>query len=312
LQPTILRNSSVSGRPPKQAKTMHHDASIAIRNRQAPRPGAPVARFTSLLRASPWRLLLVSLWLPAALALWCRGEDDPVPAADVILAQMRDLLPRTPLLIRGQLTTNPYGKREGVKLNVDVELDWSRQPLMARYTLRDAFGLDLESLTVIRGEGEPVQYRYMKGSPLESATLPDLHAPIQSTDVSWADLSLSYLWWKGGEVTGVARLRGQKCYVLKVPAPADAAEVGETRYAGATMWIEKSSGMLVQADAFGEGGTVVRRVIMRSLKKIDDQWMAKDIDILSLPSGDKTRFRVKEIQRVAVAGAQDGSARQDD
>ena len=71
-----------------------------------------------------------------------RGGED-LPSAEMILANMRALLPRTPLVIRGQLTTSPYGKREGVKLHVDIELDWSREPLMARYTVRDAFGLDL-------------------------------------------------------------------------------------------------------------------------------------------------------------------------
>ncbi len=211
-------------------------------------------------------------------------EPPPQTAAEW-LAAVRERLPRQPTWITGWLSTDNQPM-----LNVDILLDLGHDPPKARYTLRDAFGKDLEEMILYR-EVQQTRLHYRRGSPLETAPAPDLFAPIRNTAMSWGDLSLSFLWWEDGEIVGQDRVRGQECVVIEVPAPDEVAGM----YHFVRIWIDLHHRMLLQAEGYNVRGERRRRMQVRSFRKIDDEWMVKDIVIRRDPGMLRTNLRVRDM-----------------
>jgi hypothetical protein len=244
----------------------------------------------------------VALCGAAALFLWlgssCRCDESnarPPPAQDVLDAVVA-ALPRDPLRIEGELIVR---KRHGVvlrSLKFAMDLRWGDHPSTARYTLRDAFGSDLEQLTVSRDDAGVATVSYAAGSPLKAAPVPDLYKPIQQTDIGWMDLALSFLWWKGGTIAGSEKILDRDCYVVDIPAPADAApaQASALRYASVRVWIEKEARMLLQAEGLDEAHNTVRRLWVRSFKKFDDRWMIKDMEVQQFPGDHRTKLVIQD------------------
>ena len=209
----------------------------------------------------------------------------PPQTAAEWLAAVRARLPRQPTWITGWLSTDNQPM-----LNVDILLDLGHDPPLARYTLRDAFGMDLEEM-ILHREEEHTRVQYRRGSPLEAAPAPDLFAPIRNTAMSWGDLSLSFLWWEDGKIIGQDTVRGQECVVLEVPAPDDEAGI----YHFVRIWIDLHHRMLLQAEGYNALGQRRRRIQVRSFRKIDDQWMVKDIVVRRDPGMLRTNLRVRDM-----------------
>jgi len=227
------------------------------------------------------------------------GQSDP--SAGSLLQEVVARLPREPLTIAGDLKVR---ERKGLvvqELSFGMRLDWGSVPSTARYTIRDHFGTELEQLTVIR-DGASLRVEYAAGSPPAAAAAPDLYASIQGTDLSWIDLTLSFLWWPDGLIVGQEQVKGRPCYVVEVRAP-DAAAAERSaqtarRYAGARLWIDQDLRMLLQAEGYDADGVAVRRLWVKSFKKIDDRWMIKDMEIQSYPAAHRTKLRVDEVSPI--------------
>jgi hypothetical protein len=226
------------------------------------------------------------------------------PEADQLLGEVVARLPREALRVAGELVVR---RRHGLPVNrfgFEMHLDWGRVPNTAIYTVRDAFGTDLERLTVIReADGRP-RFKYASGDPLETHEVPPLFDTIQSSDISWADLALTFLWWKGGEVTRLDEIRGRRCYVVEVPAPDTPRNIdpegAHTKgtgkpYAAVRLWIDEELRMLLQAEGLDAGGGLVRKLWVKSFKKIDDRWMIKDMEVQGYPVRHRTKLSVREV-----------------
>jgi hypothetical protein len=234
-------------------------------------------------------LFLCFLW-PAVSSF--ADERDKLPAAQELLDACIGTLPDIPLLVTGQLQSRSKDGDIEQKINVEMLLDWQAHPPTARYTLRDAFGVTLEHLSITWHEGEAPEYRYFTGDPLAAAPLPELSAPVRGTDISWMDLSLSFLWWPGGRTVGAEEVRSRACYVVDVPAPTNAF-FGCT---GARLWIDPGVGIMLRADAYDEAGVIMRRMEVKSFKKINSRWVIQNIEIESFPSRHRTVLRVRDVQ----------------
>jgi len=232
------------------------------------------------------------------------GEVESVPTASQLLGDVIARLPREPLLITGDIKLR---RRKGFverELGFDMVVHWGATPSVARYTVRDAFGGDLEQLSVLRMHGGKPVFRYASGDPLTPADTPDLFAPIQGTDFSWMDLTLSFLWWSDGQIVDTDSVKGYECYVVAVPAPA--AESGQ--YAKVRVWIAKKIRMLLQATGYDLGGEPMRRLWVKSFKKINERWMVKDLLVQGRSGLHRTELRVRNVEALAVEEkAQDGA-----
>lgn len=214
-----------------------------------------------------------------------------LPDGSRLLEDVRAQLPREPVVIKGKLEVR---RRKGIVtrvLNVEMQLDLGRNPATAKYLVRDAFDKDLAQMSVKRIPGSPARFDYSAGSPLVSTNLPDLFKPFYDTDVSWMDLTLSFLWWPGGKTIRTESMRGQDCFVVDVPAPAG--EKGQ--FKKVLLWVDQKQHMVLQAEGYDDKGELVRRLFVKSFKKIDERWMIKDMDVQCFPSDHRTNLRVETM-----------------
>jgi hypothetical protein len=240
-----------------------------------------------MLRLPRALVLALVLAMPSA-----APADSELPEASALLARVIGALPDIPLLIEGDLQARDRHGTADARLNVEMLLDWQDAPPTARYTLRDAFGGARSHLAITWPAGQAAEFRYFEGQPLQAAPLPDLVANIGGTDISWMDLSLSFLWWPGAVIRGEEDVRGRSCYVLDVPAP----EGAFAGCSGVRLWIEPRIPIMLRAEAYDQQDAPIRRMEVKSFKKINDRWVIKDIELTSFPSRHKTFLRVRDVQ----------------
>ncbi len=237
---------------------------------------------------------MIGKFLAAVILLF--GASGPTaaqtPDGDQIMMQVRAALPYIPLRITGELQSRD---RRGniVRITpVEMELDWGAQPPTALYIIRDRFGAEQERLRIAWPADRPPEYAYAHGDPAEAAALEDLNRSIAGLDLDWADLSLSFLWWNGARVVGSERVRGRFCHIVELKAPDEQV----SRYAGVRLWIDPETSLMMQADAFDARNRMVRRLQVKSLRKIDDIWMVQNLDIFTQASRDRVTLRVRNVK----------------
>ncbi len=234
-----------------------------------------------------------------------RGQGEPsttVPGetADAWLADVVSRLPRDPIVLKGVLhVRRPRGLPVADWL-FEMHLAWGAAPATARYIIRDMNGGFVEQLLVTRPPppADPT-YEHIVGEPPVVAELHDAAEAIRETDMTWTDLTLAFLWWKGGAVAGSESIRGRPAVVLDVPAPA---EMSGRPYARVRVWVDEEARILLQAEGYDTGGGLVRSLWVKSFRKIDDRWMIKDIEIQSYPVQHRTRLRVNEVTTLTASG----------
>ncbi len=211
--------------------------------------------------------------------------------ADAILAAVRAGLPREPVMLEAELTVRQPGGVALRTLLAEMRLDWGASPPGATYVLRDRFGEQIEDMRIVwKGEGEAT-YTLLRGNPPEAVGEPDLSQRIAGLDIAWSDLSLSFLWWKGGSVAKPERVRGRFCHVLDLPAPP-----GETQYGRARLWIDQEALAVFEAEIFDRDNRRVRRLVVKSIQEVDGVWMLRDLDVFSYPSRHRTALRVTGME----------------
>jgi len=215
-----------------------------------------------------------------------------LPPADSILAGVIGALPDIPLLVNAELQSKTKDGKLERRFQVEMLLDWQMDPPGARYTLRDHFGASLSHLALSWPAGGPAEYRFFSGNPLQAAPLPNLADPIAGSDIAWMDLSLAFLWWPGGITRGEEEVKGRMCYVMDIPAPTN----DFSGCSGVRVWIDPRISILLRAEAYGMADQKLRRMEVKSFRKINDRWFIKDIEVQSYPSRHKTLLRVRDVQ----------------
>ena len=217
--------------------------------------------------------------------------DAPQPSADELLRGVWSRFPSEPILISGELLVRGRRGSEPA-LRLDLKADWGKNPVLAAYTISDDTGVVLERMTVTRRAAGAPEYLYERGNPLKQETTPDLAATIGRTDLSWMDLTLSFLWWPRPEITGTDEVKGRECYVITVNAPPGS----DTQYARVLLWIDRELGMFLQAEGYDASGERVRRLWIQSLKKISERWMIKDLEVQAYPGMGRTKLLVRSLK----------------
>jgi len=229
-----------------------------------------------------------------------------------VLAQF----PSDPIDLKGDILCR---KRHGIplkELKFEVRMRLGDEKPSVVYKIMDAFGRHLETLAVAPDPAKGCAYSCKKGDSEEDAPVPNLFEPIQETDITWADLSLGFLRWTNATVTGRQEVRGRRCFVVLVsPASSDcaAAGTGATPYAAVRVWIDEKLHFMLQAQGLDANGREIRTLWVRSVKKMGERWMVKDIEVQSDPSR-RTKLTVREINgtdSAASGGSRDEQAAED-
>lgn len=220
------------------------------------------------------------------------ARQSAYPAAEDLLESMLAGLPSVPLRVMAQILSRDRGGSLEGRVNAEMLLDWHGRSPSAKYTIRDAFGTNLEGLNVRWLAGGKQQVRYFRGERLVATALPDLDSAVAGTDLSWIDLSLAFLWWKGGRTVGAERIKGRFCYMVDLPAPPD----GAGRYAAVRLWVDPEIRILLQAAAYDRAGALLKVLEVKSFKKVGGVWVIQNVDVVSQPSRHKTSLRVRQAE----------------
>ena len=101
--------------------------------------------------------------------------------------------------------------------------------------------------------------------------------PIAGTDVTYEDLSLRFLYWKGGTIlpdSADSRIKGRDCYIVQVANPTP----GSGQFATVRMWIDKENGTVWQIDGYGRDGKLKKRFTITAVQRLSDgSWFFKQM-----------------------------------
>lgn len=101
--------------------------------------------------------------------------------------------------------------------------------------------------------------------------------PIAGTDVTYEDLSLRFLYWKGGTIlpdSADSRIKGRDCYIVQSANPSP----GVGQFASVRLWIDKENGTVWQVDGYGRDGKLKKRFTITSVQRLSDgTWFFKQM-----------------------------------
>lgn len=232
------------------------------------------------------------------------SADEAVFDPEKILTNVRAALPGDPLKITGELRLI---KRKGFiirKHPVKLSVDFDRNGGSAQLIIIDPRTDRKDQLKIRYSTGGSGSCFLKKGQGEWESSVGTLFKQIQDTNVSWADLALYFLWWDQDEFIGIDSVKGRECYVVVVsPSPITDATLKEDQdvtgsavYRRVKLWIDSKAFMVLRAEGYDGKGDLMRRLTVRSLKKINERWMIKEMEIESPPFLFRTRFHVDDME----------------
>ncbi|MEN7972590.1 MAG: serpin family protein [Verrucomicrobiota bacterium] len=202
-----------------------------------------------------------------------RGYSEPLPA-DHILAFVRTKLPDAPLKLTGTLKVRTKNGFTKANLPVEMNLEWGAETPVAEYRID-------KELMAITWKNDVPEYSFSnkKNKPTDD---------ILDTGITWADLSFSVLWWPGSKLIDESSKINRECYVVDVPVPDSENTM--------RLWIEKKMGMLLEAQTLNAKGKQISRMKIKSIKKMNGMWVAKDLEIKDQKTGSKTTLQITDLE----------------
>lgn len=118
-----------------------------------------------------------------------------------------------------------------------------------------------------------------------------LFAPLAGTELTAFDLQMPFLFWDDCVFEGVVSVRGRPAhrFIAYPPAEIAAARPGLT---GVRFYLDTQFSALVQAEELGADKRPVKTISVLDLKRTQDQWIVRTIDLRNEGTRDKTRFRI--------------------
>ena len=173
-------------------------------------------------------------------------------------------------------------------------IDWGGNPPTGEIHLMSEDGNSLLQRAIMtRLPDKPATLRIFDG-PEQKPLLGQSYAGrVMGTDMTWLDLSLDFLWWKNvrfdDEPAGESR-NGRDCHVLLTVPPAPIPGCSAIR-----VWVDRKLRCIMQAEQLDPQGNPTRRMWVQRVKKINDRWMIRDMEIESINSGHRTQLLVEEL-----------------
>lgn len=223
------------------------------------------------------------------------ADDDQPLSAQELLRDVRACFPREPLRVDGDLGVFPRRGKAVASVTFSMDMHWGVYPARFEYRLVDALGAETQRATITLAQGRPATFVVeMPDGTRDSGV--DLNAAVGPTDITWADLSLSFLWWPGGTIVGTDEVKGRTCHVVDLPAPAWTGADAQASYHHLRLWIDERLRMLVKAEGRDREGRALRELRIRSLKKSGGFWVIKELEVQALPAVYRTRLRVRDVR----------------
>ncbi len=238
-------------------------------------------------------LMKVSISICLLLAVLPVFAESPatntLPSAPWLVREVRSLFFDRPVFATGKLQSRNLPGEVEAEYPVEMALLWSSQQPHAVFSVSDPFGAPLTSFELSHSvTGGLVSVRMKHHYDREQQQ--PLFEEIGQTDVTPYDLSLPFLWWDNGQTRGLDKVKGRECYVVDLQAPPN------PLYTGARLWLDTETGAMMQAYLFDHDAALTKKFRVKSLKKVDGQWMLKDFEIKKYPEKTKTRLFIDELE----------------
>jgi hypothetical protein len=118
-----------------------------------------------------------------------------------------------------------------------------------------------------------------------------LFTPVADGDLTAFDLQMPYLYWTDFVYEGIARVRSRPAYQFLLYPPADFL-AKYPALTGVRLYLDTQFRQPVQSEQIGDGGKLLKSMILQELKKIGEQWIPKTIDLRDEVTRNRTRFGV--------------------
>lgn len=208
-----------------------------------------------------WMMTLV------AAAVCCWGAAGQTPrSADELLQHMRESM------VVGQSDKDVLGSIRKGSQKIPFSLSPRGETIVFQYKQADAW----QRFDVHIGDKKVDLLQVNNGKAVVMAPA-NYAKSIAGTDVTYEDLSLRFLYWKGGTIlpdSADSRIKGRDCYIVQVPNPTP----GVGQFATVRMWIDKENGTVWQVDGYGTDGKLRKRFTITSVKRLSDgSWFFKQM-----------------------------------
>ena len=224
------------------------------------------------------------------------NEIHEISEAQWLLISCVSRLPSEPYVFTGDIVMRRAYGVELKRLKFRAILDWNPSASSAEYEISSPKG---ELLETVRSErrGRVFTLTRTVGAKREAAEPPNLNDTIQGTDVTWLDAMMDFVWWTNPETAGTDRVKGRDATILKV-YPAE--PVPGCAYV--KIWIDDEQHAVLQAMQVNDKLQVTKNMWVRSIQKIDDRWVVKDIEVETPGSGNRTKITVDAVRKADLAG----------
>ena len=208
-----------------------------------------------------WKKALVALALcVAALPTNALAQQEN---ADALLSEMRSMLV-------SQGSRDVAGNIRKGSNKIPFSLSARKETIVFQYKQDDAW----KRFDVRIGDKKADLLLVNNGKAVVMA--PSSYAqPIAGTDVTYEDLSLRFLYWKGSRLlpdSQDSRIKGRDCYIVQAPNPSP----GVGQFASVCMWVDKENGTVWQIDGYGSDGKLRKRFTITSVQRLSDgSWFFK-------------------------------------
>ncbi len=212
---------------------------------------------------------LKSLFSLACAALACLASPAMAegPSADDILASMRQMT-----VSQGE--RDVAGTIRKQKTKIPFSLSSRGDTIVYQYKAGGAW-----NRFDVRMKSRNAELILVKNNKAQVMAAGNYSQPIAGTDVCYEDLSLRFLYWKGGRLVddpANSRIKGRDCYIVEVPNP----QPGVGQYSWVRLWVDKENGTSWQIDGYGKDGKLRKRFTITSVQKLSDgTWFFKQMKL---------------------------------
>jgi hypothetical protein len=189
----------------------------------------------------------------------------PFPAAKDVLESVR--------LRQGQQEFELHGEiREGPTV---IPFRLTQTGPVIRYS----FSNPDEALQLRLGDNDS-RLEEVSKSGVEKVSPAQFDHKVRGTSITYEDLSLRFLYWQTGSVTGENMIRTVNCWKLEMKAPSR-----QSQYSNVWLWVGKENGALMKMEAYDWNARLAKRFEVVSGQKIEDRWFLKEMRIEEMDPG---------------------------
>lgn len=171
---------------------------------------------------------------------------------------------------------------------------WNDQGPVTRIELMPQNGLGQQSIRLLIQNGPDPKIWYL-GSGNKAYVLPeqDWFKPLFNNIVYTPfELSLSFLFWPEFTYEGPKRVKGRIAQLFVMLPPFDFVRAN-SNLGGVHIAMDTEYNVLLQADVLNREGAPIKSIKLNSFKKVNGEYIIKELDVVDNVCKDKTRFEVE-------------------